>query len=240
MNVSSSELKRRARQALVGKYGTMVGAGLLICALSGGLSLLLTLFVNGSLAYQISFLIINILTAILAAGFFGLTLNIARGRDAQAIDVFAVFSSHPDRIIILTLLLMLVSTVCLIPISIPAFLIALSVTGLSIPETSLILFTLLACIISAIFLVLVSLRYSLVYFLYFDHPDLSATELMRESARRMQGRKGRYFCLHISFLGMYLLGILTLGLGYLWIVPYVSMTQAFFYLEACGEPHEYL
>lgn len=236
MNFSSSELKRRARSALTGKYGTMIGAGFLVSAISGGLSLLLTLFGDGSLSYQICFLIITFLTTILSAGLSFLTLNIARGRDVRATDVFAVFSNHPDRIIILTLLLELISIACLLPLMLSSAFLVFSITGLfAFPKTGTLLLIAAACIVSLVLLIIVTLRYSLVYFLYFDYPSLSATELMRESSRRMKGKKGRYFYLQISFIGMHLLAILSLGLGYLWLLPYISMAQTFFYLETFGE-----
>lgn len=226
---SSSELKRRARQALVGNYGAMIGAGILVFAVSSGLNLLLSLFTNGSLLYQISFLIVGFLTAILAAGISLLTLNIARGRKVRAADVFAVFSLQPDRLLILTLLLELICAACVLPAAVSLALGFFFFPWLS--GSSLALLVLAGCIVSILLLVAVSLRYALVYFLCFDYPELSAVELMRESARRMRGRKGQYFYLQISFLGMYLLGALSFGIGYLWILPYVSMTDTCFYLE---------
>lgn len=47
----------------------------------------------------------------------------------------------------------------------------------------------------------------------------------------MKGRKLRYFLLQLSFIGWWLLGILTLGLGFLWIIPYMLQTNTQFYLN---------
>ena len=45
----------------------------------------------------------------------------------------------------------------------------------------------------------------------------------------MKGNKWRYFLLALSFLGWILLGILTLGIGFFWITPYIETTIAAFY-----------
>lgn len=45
----------------------------------------------------------------------------------------------------------------------------------------------------------------------------------------MDGHKWRLFCLHLSFIGWWLLCILTLGIGMLWLAPYIQNSTAAFY-----------
>jgi len=45
----------------------------------------------------------------------------------------------------------------------------------------------------------------------------------------MYGYKWKYFCLGLRFIGWFLLGILSLGIGFLWIMPYMSISFAKFY-----------
>lgn len=45
----------------------------------------------------------------------------------------------------------------------------------------------------------------------------------------MDGHKWRLFCLHLSFIGWWLLCILTLGIGTLWLAPYSQNSTAAFY-----------
>jgi uncharacterized membrane protein len=45
----------------------------------------------------------------------------------------------------------------------------------------------------------------------------------------MRGQKWKYFLLYLSFIGWYLLCILTLFIGLLWLMPYIYTTQASFY-----------
>ena len=77
--------------------------------------------------------------------------------------------------------------------------------------------------------------YSQSYFIYKDlstHQDvrgMGATSFISESRDLMRGHKARLFWLDVSFIGWYLLGFLTLGIGLLWVNPYVSATKAAFY-----------
>ncbi|TKI12287.1 DUF975 family protein, partial [Bacillus wiedmannii] len=56
-----------------------------------------------------------------------------------------------------------------------------------------------------------------------------------ESRRMMNGHKMDYFLLCLSFLGWFILSILTLGIGFLWLVPYFYTTSAAFYEEISKE-----
>ena len=84
-------------------------------------------------------------------------------------------------------------------------------------------------------IILITLNYALVFFLILDYPDASAIELLRRSRMLMKGNKGRYFYMILSFIGLFLLGILTCGIGMLWIVPYTRMTFTGFYRNVIGE-----
>ena len=45
----------------------------------------------------------------------------------------------------------------------------------------------------------------------------------------MNGHKVEYFYLCLTFIGWYLLALLTLGVGLLWLGPYFQTTKAVFY-----------
>ena len=47
----------------------------------------------------------------------------------------------------------------------------------------------------------------------------------------MDGYKLQYFFLGLSFIGWMLLCLLTLGIGFLWLIPYIQVTYAKFYLN---------
>lgn len=77
--------------------------------------------------------------------------------------------------------------------------------------------------------IIAKLRYSMAIFILNDNPDLGALEAIRISKKWMIGYKGQLFLLYLSFIGWYLLCILTLGIGFLWLLPYVKATEANFY-----------
>lgn len=97
------------------------------------------------------------------------------------------------------------------------------------------LLTVIAVIIGLIFLIIpgiiVSFMLSQVYYILAENEDISAIEAMKESARIMKGNKFRLFILGLSFIGWFILGVITLGIGFLWITPYYSITLTNFYKE---------
>lgn len=80
-----------------------------------------------------------------------------------------------------------------------------------------------------------SYSYSMTYFILADNPNLAPTEAIDMSKKMMQGNKWRLFCLDCSFIGWYLLSILTLGILTLWVTPYNNMAHAQFYESLKGE-----
>ena len=81
--------------------------------------------------------------------------------------------------------------------------------------------------------------YALTFYILRDNPEMSGNEAITRSREMMDGNKWKLFCLHFSFIGWYLLGILTLGILYFWLVPYVKTAEARFYLDVKERYEEY-
>ena len=64
-----------------------------------------------------------------------------------------------------------------------------------------------------------------------DDEEVSGNEAIEKSMRMMDGHKWELFCLDFSFIGWILLAILTLGIGCLWLYPYIYTARAAFYEE---------
>lgn len=77
--------------------------------------------------------------------------------------------------------------------------------------------------------ILAALSYAMVYFILRDDPDVGAMEAIGRSKQMMRGNKWKYFCLQWRFFGWALLCILTLGIGFLWLLPYIMTSTARFY-----------
>lgn len=71
--------------------------------------------------------------------------------------------------------------------------------------------------------------YAMVPYLLRDYPELTAKEALRTSREMMRGHKWDLFVLDLTFIGWYLLGIFTLGIAYLWIMPYQYTAHAHYY-----------
>jgi uncharacterized membrane protein len=77
--------------------------------------------------------------------------------------------------------------------------------------------------------IVAAIRYSMAMYILHDNPELSGMEALRRSREMMEGNKLRLFELYLSFLGWGLLCIPTFGIGFLWLFPYIKMTEAGFY-----------
>jgi len=71
--------------------------------------------------------------------------------------------------------------------------------------------------------------YSMAFYIMYDDPNIKPLEALKKSKNMMKGYKKEYFLLGLSFFGWILLGILTLGIGYLWLSPYISLSFGNFY-----------
>jgi len=75
----------------------------------------------------------------------------------------------------------------------------------------------------------VALSFSQVYFIYNESPEMSIFDIFKKSYIIMDGHKLELFVMLLSFMGWILLGILTLGLLYIWLVPYILVSMNNFY-----------
>lgn len=76
-----------------------------------------------------------------------------------------------------------------------------------------------------------SYAYAMTPYIMHENPQLSADDCIEASKKMMDGNKGKLFLLDLSFIGWALLCILTLGIGLLWLSPYMECSHAKFYEE---------
>ncbi|MBQ2816662.1 MAG: DUF975 family protein [Clostridia bacterium] len=80
-----------------------------------------------------------------------------------------------------------------------------------------------------------SYAYILAPYIMAEDPDCGVMEALSRSQELMKGNKWRYFCLELSFIGWAILSLFTLGIGSLWLNPYMQAAFAGFYLEVSGQ-----
>ena len=77
----------------------------------------------------------------------------------------------------------------------------------------------------------IHLLFAEIFLEIFISPVLTAYALLMTvcSLLLVKGYKWKLFCLHLSFIGWYLLGIVTLGIAFIWVGPYIKTANTIFY-----------
>lgn len=74
-------------------------------------------------------------------------------------------------------------------------------------------------------------RVTLFPLLLVENPEMGVRESFKCSAEIMRGHKWQLFCLDISFIGWFILGLLCAGIGLLWVIPYQQTARSHFYID---------
>ena len=83
--------------------------------------------------------------------------------------------------------------------------------------------------------IIIALMFALTEFILKDDKEISAIDAMAKSIKMMNGHKTDLFVLTLSFIGWLILACLTLGLGFLLLIPYYYTTVAHFYEDVKAE-----
>lgn len=206
------QIKQHARISLKGNWGLGVGIGILVTLLSLVLIFVVDVTTSGGFENFVSQedppmsailgnMIVSIALIPLTISVYWFFLSLVRFEGPKASDVFAIFKDGNAYF-----KLILTSILSGIFITLWSFLFI-------IPG------------------IIKSFSYSQSYYLLKDHPEYTALEAITESKKRMKGYKGKYFLLNLSFIGWGILSMLTFGIGFLWLTPYIYASQATFYNE---------
>ncbi len=237
------ELKNAAKDKLDGKYTGAV----LILVLSSLISNIVTLLIDsvgtatldtvgrlsGSGTAQTVILIIfntllalaNVICAVMEVGIALYFLNIACCRPLSVRDLFYGFQNDSRKSLTIAVAIVLCRLVCLWPFQ------YLAQNLLRTRDLKWLLYAGIAFVIGLSIYVTVSLGIALSFYLMLDFPQYSARDTLVLSWRIMRGQRRRLFILEISFLPLTLLCILSFGIGFLWLKPYMQMTYACFFLD---------
>lgn len=80
-----------------------------------------------------------------------------------------------------------------------------------------------------------SYSYAMTYYVLRDNPELKYNGAIERSMEMMKGHKFDLFYLQLTFIGWALLCILTAGIGFLWLIPYIYAAEAHFYEDVKAE-----
>lgn len=241
LHKSSSELKAQARGQLLGHYGTVIWAMMLAQILQLIITDVVTSLIDTSSPLgTVFYYAVRILTAVLL-GLFNvgqayLFLKLACGQRISVSDIFYGFRKQVDKSLIVLAVITVLTNLCTAPYT---YYLNQLVT-LNISSSLFIQYDwhfeyflpfCIACTVGCIALIIISLLFSQVFYLLLDFPDYSAKDLMLYAIRLMKGNMVRLFYIEVSFIPLFLLGVLSCGIGLLWITPYINATLTNFFLD---------
>ena len=226
-------LKARARKLLEGQYGFLVLITFILMMAQYFLNAVIdyafpSTSTTGSFLYFACSLLSNILYVILLAGAYKVYLNRMRGLPIQQHELFFAFSNQPEQVAIYALVRFVISFGFTKTLD---WFINEVFSGS--PSFPILIDVLIFLLITAI-VIWLHLSFSLTLYLYCDEPWRKAPELIKESNQLMNGNRGRLLLLNLSFVGISILGVLSLGIGMLFIEPYLNMTLVLFYEDLTG------
>jgi uncharacterized membrane protein len=82
--------------------------------------------------------------------------------------------------------------------------------------------------------IIAALSYSMTFYILADDQSLDAMQAIDLSKKMMNGYKMKYFTLSLRYVLLSLLCLLTLGIGFLWLIPYINIVNARFYDDIKG------
>lgn len=227
---SNAELKNLAKDKLTGNFSNALFALMWVRILTGTVTnMAVSMIPTGGIIWDV----VSILFTAIASVFLGILqtgvafyfLNVACGRHAIQSNIFYGFQEASNKSIKISLVHVLAETVCMLPYQI-FFMLFMHTFNSKYLITALV-----ALLIGYIVLTPIKLMISQTYYLLLDFPEDTPENIIKSSIRIMKGHKWRLFLLDLSFLPLYLLCMLTLGIGLLWLNPYMQMTYTLFFLD---------
>ena len=92
---------------------------------------------------------------------------------------------------------------------------------------------LLVVLVGVIFFIVPGIIFAMMFaqvpYILRDDENIGVIDALKKSANMMKGHKMQLFLLYLSFIGWAILAILTLGIGYLFLFPYMYTTVAHYY-----------
>lgn len=219
---SVSLLKALTREQLLGNYSKLSVYVVLYISIYFVLSQLMLLISATSLLISILVSLVGaLLMSICTVGFIRVCMRLVRGEEINIGEFFYCLKHDPDKVIILSFILWVFSTLIQLPLLIPDT--AADKLGIGAGA-----FVLIKCIFVSAFLILYVYVYILLsqcYYLYLDHSDRDVRDIILSSISVMNRHKGRFFYLMFNVFGMGCLVVLTFGVGIFWMLPnmYVLM-----------------
>ena len=226
---STAELKGIAKEKSLGRYGTLIGANVIIFAIQIMATGFTTVASGGSIAIiiinNIITIIVNILLGLLVSGKAYLYMNLLYSQTVSTGDIFYGLRQEPQKAVLIQAFFVLIDFVVSIPGQI------FMVMYQREQNINVVSGLIIALFFGLVVNVLVSLTYSQSFFILHDFPGRSAKEILATSRRLMNGNRFKLFYLNVSFIPLYILGCISVFVPLLWISVYRYATTCAFYQD---------
>ncbi|MDR2833949.1 MAG: DUF975 family protein [Streptococcaceae bacterium] len=240
----AKEIRKQARQLLQGNYWKIFLVTLLGAIFTTGISVMVNIFTRNGYSAQASWSnILSILGYFFTAAATGVLLQFVRGQldeNFQPFERWLHFLKSPYFMpILLTGVMVFVYTLLwAIPFIVGTVLMIVGVAGLYAHGGSVFgLFVFIGIGVMLVGLVIIiwkPIRYLFAVNATFDLVDQngslqSASQAVDSSKELMEGHVWDFIRLNLSFIGWYILAMVTFGVGLIFLIPYTSLANVLFY-----------
>jgi uncharacterized membrane protein len=210
------------------------------------------------LNYVVTFFV-QVLVSVLDLGVVFIYMKTACNMKSGIKDLFFGYQHHFSRAIRIGLILVVINSICMIPVEVAtaqfadlldnnAFFNSITSSGLgsyvigdgidsselmesySVLTSSMVEYYVIM-LVSSLVSFLLTLPFFPAYYMLLDFPNQSVSEVLRKCFEVMHGNKFRLVWMYVSFIPLLLLCVVTFGIGLIWVIPYMKMTAANFYLD---------
>lgn len=228
--ILASESRQRARQSLSGNWKKAALITLIFLLINFVLGLLEAIPVVGVI-------VALLLSTPLSYGLLTTFIKIKRGESVAYTSFIKDGLSSFKKVWFVTLHVALKLLPWLLLLMLSVFLLSGVAVASAIGSSSGLLAILALALYIGSFIVIFTktLYYSLTNYILYDNPELSAKEIVEKSKVLMEGNRARLFLLSLSFIGWIFLSAFTLGIGYLFLLPYMQVAITHFYDDLIEE-----
>lgn len=224
---AAAQIKAQARFSLLGHLPVAVGSILLYLFITFFLAGLAASATDGDgllffVLSQVAAYLVQLVIGVLKYGLYSIFMDLQYRQPAFSSDVFRGFRENPYKIMQIEAILSGITLVCELPASYLVFTYSGSLLAV-LPGILAWEAVALAASIA------VSLFYGLVWFVLLDYPELTWKQALQQSRRLMDGNRLLYLYILVSFIPLYLLGLLSFGVALPWISSYRYAAEASFY-----------
>ncbi len=230
MKKSIKEIRADSREIMLGNLLLPVLVTLTYYVLSNIVSFCVSISLIGNGIWALIFyvglnIVMDTLFSILDLGKANFYLKYSLSKDYSFADLWHGFKGQADKTLLVGFIMALISHICFMPYVLYVNLFVDKLSKMALLKVGVIY---VAC---AFLFFIISVFFTQAYYILCDIPKAGPLQALRLSARLIGRNFWRYIGLQISLIPVRLLGVLSFGIAFLWISPYIETCKALFYSD---------